>query len=447
MTSNRWAGLAVAVTMIGCGVPSAMDSGVPDDDGGMTVRDAGTACASLPNPVYLQIGDTQEPVIKALGQALRNSTVNPMTLVYVTSGSCTNIDALYSDTPITVNPKYIPSSGEDAAWTASSASPSCTADSGGHRVDLANSALFVSSCDPAAPPAGVALFQGPVQAYTLVVPRASTQVAMTSEEAYFTFGFGNAGQVTPWNDETFLFIRTATKSTLLTWAALLGVPAAKWKGVRYDKSSEVLNAVSTSTSPEKTVGLLGAEIYDGSRATVSALAFRTRGQHLAYYPDSTPTSFDKKNVRDGHYAAWSPTVWLTRVDAQGTPTDARVKYIIDALLGNPAITPAPDFKPLDLVISKGLVPDCAMQVTRAYEAGDLSPYHPNAPCGCYFESKVGGSSPECADGGGLPVDAGPCFASPSTHAELINQCTAAVGVAKNPVLPLLSADGGLPPLP
>ena len=98
-------------------------------------------------------------------------------------------------------------------------------------------------------------------------------------------------------------------------------------------------------------------------------------------------------------------------------------------------------------LGAGLVPGCAMQVTRAYEAGDLSPYHPNAPCGCYFESKVGGSSPECADGGGLPVDAGPCFASPSTHAELINQCTAAVGVAKNPVLPLLSADGGLPPLP
>ena len=75
---------------------------------------------------------------------------------------------------------------------------------------------------------------------------------------------------------------------------------------------------------------------------------------------------------------------------------------------------------------------------------------PASPCGCYFESKVGGSSPECADGGvdaGLPADAGTCFPSPSTHRELINQCTTALGVAKSPVLPLVLADGGLPPLP
>lgn len=434
--------------LLGCGPVGGADAGA---DAGPSDGGATPACASLPNAVYLQIGDTQEPVIKALGKALRDSAVNPMTVVYVTSGSCTNIDAFYGGTNLTVNPKYIPADAERPGWTAADASPSCSMQSGGHPLDLANSALFVSSCNPAAPPAGVALFQGPVQAYTLVVPKASTQVAMTAEEAYFTFGFGNAGQVGPWHDEAFLFIRPSTKSTLLTWAALIGVPAARWKGVREESSSQVLNAVAASTAPEKTVGLLGAEIYDAARASVSALAYRTWGQRLAYYPDSTPTSFDKKNVRDGHYAAWSPTVWLARVDAQGRPTDARVKYLIDALLGSPAIAPAPDFRPLDLVISRGLVPDCAMQVTRAFEAGDLAPYHPASPCGCYFESKVGGASPECADGGvadgGLPADAGTCFASPTTHAQLINQCTAALGVAKSPVLPLLLADGGLPPLP
>ncbi len=438
------------LTLVGCGASSGTDAGA-DIEPGPGGSDAGvrTSCSTLPNAVYLQIGDTQEPVIKALGKALRDSTANPMTLVYVTSGSCTNIDALYNDTKITVNPKYLPSKAEDPAWTGSSPSPSCTIEPGGHRIDLANSALFVSSCNPAAPPSGIALFRGPIQAYALVVPKASTQTAVTAEEAYFVFGFGNTGQVTPWNDEAFLFIRPSTKSTLLTWAALIGVPAPRWKGVRLDKSSEVLNAVSTSTSPEKTVGLLGAEIYDTARGSVSALAYRARGQRLAYYPDSTPTSFDKQNVRDGHYATWSPTVWLARVDAQGTPTDARVRYVIDALLGAPGLTPAPDFDPLDIVISKGLVPDCAMKVTRQFEGGDLSPYHPALPCGCAYERKVGGSSPECADGGtmGPPADAGTCFANPTTHEEIINQCTTAVGVAKSPVLPLLLADGGLPPLP
>ena len=438
-------GNADSGTRGGSGGGGAIDAGT--NDGGTTdggASDGGTpACASLPNTVYLQIGDTQEPVIKALGKALRNSTVNPMTIVYTTSGSCTNIDAFYNGTKITVNPKYIPSSVENPTWADTAASPSCIIPTGGHAIDLANSALFVSSCNPAAPPAGIALFQGPIQAYTLAVPKASTQVAMTAEEAYFTFGFGNTGQVTPWNDEAFLFIRTATKSTLLTWAALLGVPAAKWKGVRYDKSSDVLNSVTSSTSAEKTVGLLGAEIYDGARNNVSALAFRGYGQKLAYYPDSTPSSFDKKNLRDGHYLSWSPTVWLAQVDGSGVPTDARVKYLIDSLLGKATISPAPDFKPLDIVISKGLVPDCAMEVTRSFEGGDLSPYHPSQSCSCYYDSKVGGP---CQSDGGV-IDAGTCIANPTTHLQLINQCTTAVGVAKSPSLPLLLSDGGLPPLP
>lgn len=442
----------VAVWALGCGSKPGADGGTSDEGIDAGSSDGGTpSCAALPNPVYLQVGDTQEPVIKALGKKLRDSSVNPMTIVYTTSGSCTNVEAFYGGTPITVNPRYIPSEAESPGWTASSASPSCTIQSGGHAIDLANSALFVSSCNPDTPPAGIKLFQGPVQAYALVVPHASTQIAMTAEEAYFSFGFGSSGQVTPWNDESFLFIRTSTKSTLLTWAAILGVPAAKWKGVRRDKSSEVLNDVAASASPEKTVGLLGAEIYDGARNNVNALAFRAYGQGRAYLPDSTPTSFDKKNLRDGHYVSWSPTVWLAKVDGAGIPTDARVKYIIDCLLGNPDITPAPDFRPLDVVISKGLVPECAMEVTRSVEGGDLSPYHPSHSCGCYFESLVGGSSPQCVTDGGVVVDAGTpegtCVANPTTHFELINQCTTAKGVVKRPSLPLLLPDGGLPSLP
>src|SRR5262245_62013372 len=99
-------------TMPDSGTP---DSGTPDSgtgDAGSPDGGVSKACSTLPNAVYLQIGDTQEPVIKALGKALRDSTVNPMTIVYVTSGSCTNIDAFYTGTPITVNPKYIPSAAE-----------------------------------------------------------------------------------------------------------------------------------------------------------------------------------------------------------------------------------------------------------------------------------------------------------------------------------------------
>src|SRR5690242_12549967 len=85
-------------------------------------------CSDLPNPLYLQVGDTQEPLMKSLGQELRESMVHPMTLVYLTSGSCTNIDAFYNDTKITQNPKYVPSSMEDRTWDPSKPAPQCTID-------------------------------------------------------------------------------------------------------------------------------------------------------------------------------------------------------------------------------------------------------------------------------------------------------------------------------
>jgi hypothetical protein len=54
------------------------------------------------------------------------------------------------------------------------------------------------------------------------------------------------------------------------------------------------------------------------------------------------------------------------------------------------------------------------------------------------------------DGGGptLP-DGAPsdCYLNPTTHLEIINACTDAVKITKNPTLPLLYPDGGLPPLP
>ena len=52
------------------------------------------------------------------------------------------------------------------------------------------------------------------------------------------------------------------------------------------------------------------------------------------------------------------------------------------------------------------------------------------------------------DGATLP-DGAPsdCFMNPTTHFEIINACTDAVKITKNPTLALLGADGGLPPLP
>jgi hypothetical protein len=55
-----------------------------------------------------------------------------------------------------------------------------------------------------------------------------------------------------------------------------------------------------------------------------------------------------------------------------------------------------------------------------------------------------------SDTGTLPDGAPPpddCIVNPTTHLEIINACTDASKFDKSPTLPLLLADGGLPPLP
>lgn len=352
-------------------------------------REAGAApCDQLPNPVYLQVGDTQVNLLKRVGRALRDNTDKPITLVFITSGSCTNIQAIYTRValPAGTNMQYVPSLAEDAAWTPSSPTLTCQAPTGGVVPDIANSALFNSACTTEPPPSTVTLTNGPVQAYVMAVPEASTQTAITFEEAYLVFGFGMAGMVEPWSDEAAMFIRTITKSTLLAWAANIAVPGDKWKGVRRDGSAMVVADLQGTPTPEKAIGILGAEVYDGLRASLDALAFRAKGQYAAYYPDSTSTSRDKKNVRDGHYTVWSPTIWMDTTTG-GSPVKPDARYVIDLIAGK-QVAPAPSFDMIGIIAAVGLVPDCAMGVTRSYEGGPLSRYTPAQSCACKYESVV-----------------------------------------------------------
>jgi hypothetical protein len=320
------------------------------------------------------------------------------------------------------------------------------------------------------------LIQGPIQAYTFVVPTASDQTAIWAEEAYYAFGFGAANPLSPtynpWNNEAFMFIRPSTKSTLVATAKNISVPPVKWKGVPEAASSDVVTAVSTSAQPEPTIGILGAEVYDSNRSKgIKTLAFQAFDQKTAYYPDSTSTSFDKQNLRDGHYTLWSPTVYITSVDGSNVPTNTAVRYITDLVLGNAAAKPPNGgvaFDGLADVVKVGLIPDCAMRVTRSSDGGDLSPYSPAQACSCYYLSKISGASgtpigcaacssvADCSAGtcnhGFCEPDAvstvgtpsATCFSgTPATHLDIINACTNAPGVTKTVVVPA----GGLTPLP
>lgn len=425
-------------------------------------------CSALTNPFYVMSGDTQVPILKALGKALRQDG-NPVTLVWQATGSCTIVDAVYNGTPLKQNLSYIPS---DPAWDATSGTvPTCTPDTAGAPVQLGIPIVFPESCTTTPAPAGVKAFKGPVQSFVFVVPKASTAQAISAEEAYVVFGFGTAGGVSPWTDQTFYFVRPATKGTQVSLGAIIGVPAAKWKGNPIDQSTGVASMVAASTSPDKTIGILGAEIYDGAanRTALRSLSFEGYGQNGGYFPDTTVTAFDKRNVRDGHYLGWSHVFYLTGVDTGGGPTSAVAGRIIDILTGAANAASPTGTDPLTLVAGKGLVPLCAMNVQRAAEGGPLASNTPTEPCGCAYEAAVGSAPASCtacsaaapcatagqvcrhgyceaADGRTSLAD---CAALPADDAAIPNLACSARTVAPKRPLPQKQVDNGgtLPPLP
>lgn len=356
-------------------------------------------CSSLPGTVvYLESGDTQENLLKVVGRQLRDSA--NITLAFLLTGSCSITSDMYSKANFVggATLEYIPSTAENPTWDPTQPEATCTGDPNGSPIDLGISALFVQSCGLGGPPAGsnLALVQGPVQAYTFIVPTASDQDAIWAQEAYYAFGFGDANLLMPWDDQNLMFIRPPSKSTLVALADSIGVPPNRWRGVPENLSTDVLSAVTASPNPEPTIGILGAEVYDAYRGMgIKTLAYRAYGQWHAYYADSSSTSFDKKNVRDGHYTLWSPTVYITPVDATGAPVNPAVAYLEDLVLGVTDATPPEGGAPIDGlsdVVQVGLVPQCAMQVTRSVDGGPLSLYSSPEPCGCFFESKVPGAA-------------------------------------------------------
>jgi hypothetical protein len=364
-------------------------------------------CATVaPNAVYVQAADTQVPVLKALGKQLR-AQATPITIVYSPNGSCNNITYLYNNvfTPnVNGGTYYIPADPSFDPTT--SMVPNCTPPMG-QTPDLAISIIFPDATDcPTAPPmpGGIAVAQGPVQAFVFAVPggvgtnMGSTQTTITAEEAYLIMGLGaTMAEVAPWTDPTFIYGRTSLKGTQISIGANIGVPAAKWQLMSdpmhmIDQSPKVATAIAAHLSDgnaEKTLGILGTEIYDlsANRAQVHSLAFRGYKQTRSYWPDSSPTSFDKTNVRDGHYSLWSYVQYLAPAGSNGKAMSAGAQEIIDLLVGN-SVTTNPALEPLDTVIGAGLVPACAMKVQRSAEGGPQSSFTPAEPCGCYYDSKV-----------------------------------------------------------
>jgi hypothetical protein len=203
-----------------------------------------------------------------------------------------------------------------------------------------------------------------------------------------------------WNDELSLLQRSASSGTQAMLAAAIGVPPAQWKGKTNKSSDDVAAALQAAAKSQDAanaaIGILGADYIDSRtlRAQIRPLAYQDTHQACAVTPDSSETSKDKRNVRDGHYPIWGPLHLLYKVNTKGEPENSGIRQPLLDMVGYLAGTKAlPNGLSLfDVYAQSGLVPECAMQVARTQDGGAILPFRAESPCSCLFDVRTTGAT-------------------------------------------------------
>ena len=339
-------------------------------------------CSSLPSPVYINGGGGI--FIENLGRVL---SAQGITLIYKRQGSCLAVDSIVNGTPLV---------GTEAAGTGgiywdTSTEYACDFDAAGNVANVGISDVFASTCSslPNGLPQDVGDYLGPVEAYGFAVPRQSTQESISREAAYFVYGFGADSGVEPWTDPLAIFTRGEGSGTQQMLAVATGVPVDRWKGTLASSSSDIVSKLANAPDKEKAIGILASEVAIENDLTVKLLAYQDTDQQCGYAMDSTPTARDKANVRDGHYTVWGPFHILTKLDQDGYPLNKVASDIVSYAVGT---KDPPGLDLVEVLAAAGIVPECAMGVTRNTEMGPLSSFQPPRSCGCYFDVLTRGST-------------------------------------------------------
>jgi len=264
-------------------------------------------------------------------------------------------------------------------------------------TDIGESDVFANGCplpagqSPWVPGSAaypdVGHYLGPIQAMVFVAPASSTQRVISAEAARMVFGMGgNAGAAAPWIDPAHMFIRSSTTGTNNILSRAIEVPSDKWWGVDTKTAPAMQTAIVTASQAdaERTLGTLSMDYAEKVKDALHILYFQAKGQLAGFLPDSTPNSFDKRNVRDGHYAAWGPIHLYTKL-VGGQASAAAAAFIIPFNVPNAAL--------IDATIAGGTVPPCAMHVSRDQEMGPIHALTPSFSCDCYYDFKVSGGNP------------------------------------------------------
>jgi hypothetical protein len=357
-------------------------------------------CNTLPNPVYFPATTLLESLLADLSPVLADPALvgdDQMTIVHLPLSSCITYDLHRNQEPLTGSAIYYLPDGTQE---------SCDMPVGTDiRSDLSAMDVGGATClGGETPPTDLVEYPAHVETLGFVVPRNSSQTAITATEAYYLMKFGGeAGkEVAPWMQPDFVFVRNPGSSTQLTVGANIGVPGTLWNGSLrgHEGSSDLRDAVIAENSTgnaEQVIGILNSSKWEAAVDDMRVLAFEPfNGCQGAVFPDSTSTSRDKRNVRDGHYPIWTNLRFIVRVDGAGNAVSdngatsaARAQRFVDLVTGTAEI---PALNVPEAVIGTGNIPPCAMQVKRDVDGGTISAFEHPAPCECFFLEQNGVAS-------------------------------------------------------
>lgn len=394
-------GLAAIAGILGAsGVARAADLG-----------DCAAYDAAKPH-LYVAGSSAIKPLIQSLSTALAADKV----IVYVSQGSCVGLGTAFNGDSLPTG-TGLGIVGADTCTVAADT-----------KADIGVSDVFASSCDGVSEiEDGFGDFQGPVQVMNFVVPKGgfdNGNHAISAEAAYLVFGFDPSSDLngkssadgTPYTVKTDIWMRGAGSGTQSMIAAAINVAPNKWAlnaTQALGGSGDMVTKIGNATNINSTIGILASTELDGARDTIRGLAFQGYGQSCGYWPDSTSSSTDKLNVRTGKYLVWGPLHMFAKVDGNGDPESDDVAEFVDYINGAKPVPGANPLSILKLEVSKNIVPQCAMQVSRDAEVGELQSVNPT--CTCFYEDqRLHGGTGDSFDGCDRCGDSNPCSDSSLT---------------------------------
>jgi hypothetical protein len=382
-----------------CGAGAVLpDPGPPQAAGALTATIKAVApptvkCADAgPNVIYMTGTSDFGPLLKQVTPLLA-ANVPPYRAVFMAGTSCGGVNAVFDPTLTLI--KDVPGTATKAANYAyyfddAGTQTSCLLDPAGNVVDIGVSNLYSTVCNAAYAPGGlIAGYTGPVVTFGFTVPAFSTQNSISVEAAHIIFGLGGINpvgpNVSPWIDPMYYSIRNSGAGSTALAAALIHVPRTAFWGVDRLSTDNIRDSLVQSAQPEESIGILSIDYADKGRDNLRVLYLQGEGQIAGFLPDSTGRSFNKANVRDGHYPLWGYVHFYT-ANINGAPSAAAGAFVMGFSL------PKLDVALVDAMIDASLVPQCAMKVARDTEMGGFIHNPNNYQCGCHFDYRTTGKT-------------------------------------------------------